>query len=116
VIQRELTSLLTRGKLKDPRIAELTTITGVDLTRDLSLATVYYTVMGGDEATIQQTGEGLEAARGFLQRHLARVLDVRTLPTLRFRHDTSFDEGEKIERLLAGLPELSGDPERGQEE
>ena len=105
VIQREITSLLQRGKLKDPRVHELTTITGVDVTGDLSQARVYFTVLG-DEAAIEETGRGLTAASGFLQRHLGKVLTVRQVPALSFRYDASVAQGDRIERLLAGLPEL----------
>jgi len=116
VIQREITTLLQRGKLKDPRVHELTTITGVDVTGDLSLARVYFTVLG-DENAIEETGRGLTAASGFLHRHLGKVLTVRQVPTLEFRYDASVAQGDRIERLLAGLPELKepaagdGDPD-----
>ncbi|MDF1563558.1 MAG: 30S ribosome-binding factor RbfA [Deltaproteobacteria bacterium] len=106
VIQRELTTLLQRGKLKDPRISALTTFTGVELSKDLSHATVYFSVMGQEER-VSETEAGLVAARGFLQRHLARVLEVRSVPALRFAYDTSLDRGARMEEILSGLPELS---------
>ena len=108
VIQREIATLIQRGKLKDPRVHELTTITGVDVTGDLSLARVYFTVLG-DQAAIEETGRGLQAASGFLHRHLGKVLTVRQVPTLEFRYDPSVAQGDRIERLLAGLPELHED-------
>ncbi len=105
VIQEEITLLLSKGRLKDPRIHELTTITGAKVSRDLSVATVYFTVLG-EEEDIESTGRGLEAARGFIQRHLARHMNVRVIPSLRFEYDPSVAYGDRMNRLLAELPEL----------
>lgn len=106
VIQQEVTRLLQRGALKDPRIRDFTTITGVEVTGDLSLAKVFFTVMGDEPEALESTRKGLEAAAGFLHRHLARVLNTRVVPTLTFVHDASIAYGDRIDRLLAGLPEL----------
>ncbi|MFW6369294.1 MAG: 30S ribosome-binding factor RbfA [Myxococcota bacterium] len=105
VIQEEITTLLSRGRLKDPRIHELTTITGVQVSGDLSLATVYFTVLGAD-ADVEETRRGLEAARGFIQRHLAKHMKVRVVPSVRFEYDPSIAHGDRINRLLSELPEL----------
>ncbi len=113
VIQRELTGLLQRGKLKDPRISELTTFTAVELSKDLSHATVFFSVMGQSDR-VEETAAGLAAARGFLQRHLAKVLSVRSLPMLHFSYDTSIETGDRMARILADLPELAENgPEQG---
>jgi len=116
VIQKELTALLQRGKLKDPRVHSLTTFTAVEVAGDLSHATVYFTVMGQDEAGCEETKRGLAAAKAFLTRHLAKVLSLRTVPQLHFSHDGSFEQGDKISRLLLTLPELHQDQENSSEE
>ncbi len=105
VIQEEVTTLLMTGRLKDPRIHEMTTITGAKVSRDLSIATVYYTVLG-EEKDVEVTARGLEAARGFIQRHLAKNMNVRVVPSLRFEYDPSIVHGARIEELLSALPEL----------
>jgi len=114
VIQRELTGLLQKGKLKDPRISELTTFTSVELSKDLSHATVYFSVMGQADR-VEETAAGLTAARGFLQRHLAKALSIHSLPMLHFSYDTSLDRGAEMAEILAGLPELAkpADPPEG---
>ena len=104
-IQREITALLTRGRLKDPRIHPMTTITGVKVSGDLSHATVYFTVHASPEV-IEETGAGLNKAAGFLHRHLKKQLHMRTIPELKFEYDPSIDEGARMEALLGTLPEV----------
>ncbi|RMG16218.1 MAG: 30S ribosome-binding factor RbfA [Deltaproteobacteria bacterium] len=104
-IQREITSLLSRGRLKDPRIHPMTTITGVKVSGDLAHATVYYTVHG-DPEVVQATGEGLNHAAAFVHRHLKKQLHMRTIPDLKFEYDPSIDEGARMEALLGSLPEV----------
>ncbi len=104
-IQREITALLSRGRLKDPRIHPMTTITGVKVSGDLSHATVYFTVHAPPEV-IEQTGAGLNKAAGFLHRHLKKQLHMRTIPELKFEYDPSIDEGARMEALLGTLPEV----------
>ncbi len=115
VIRRELTLLLSQGRLKDPRVHELTTITGVKVSGDLSLAKVYYTVLGED-SEITETREGLYAARGFMQRHLAGHLSLRIIPRLSFEYDPSAAYGAKMEEILSSLPELQEDASEAGEE
>lgn len=105
VIKEEITQLLMKGRLKDPRIHEMTTITGVRVTRDLSIATIYFSVLG-EEADIEATGQGLEAASGFIQRHLARHMRIRVIPRVRFEYDPSIVYGDKMSRILSELPEI----------
>lgn len=108
-IQREITSLLQLGRIKDPRVAQLTTITGVDVSRDLSVAKVYFSVFG-EQDLIESTAAGLTAAAGFIHRHLAKALHTRVVPHVVFSYDPSLVEGDRMNRLLASLPELRQDP------
>jgi ribosome-binding factor A len=105
VIQELVTGLLTRGRLKDPRIHELTTITGVKVSGDLSVAKVFFTVLGED-ADLDATAAGLEAAKSFIQRHLKQELRMRVIPVVRFEYDPSVAYGDRINRILSELPEL----------
>ncbi len=96
-IHKEVTRLLMRG-IKDPRVASVT-ITGVTLTRDLSLARIYFTVT--DEATERKEAErGLKSAAPFVRRELGQALRMRFIPNLRFEYDSSIAYGQKIESLL----------------
>jgi len=96
-IHEMVSGLLIKG-LKDPRIG-FVTITGVKITDDLHLATVYFTVIGSDEEK-KATGEGLQSARGFIRKELGKSLHMRYVPELIFRYDESVEYGSRIETLL----------------
>jgi len=100
LLQRELAAVIAT-ELDDPRL-ELVTITGVEVSRDYSWATVYYTHLG-DAAQIKAAGAALEHASGLLRHEMSARLDLRTTPRLRFHDDSSVERGralyEKLERL-----------------
>ncbi len=96
-IHKEISRLLTHG-IKDPRVAPVM-ITGVQMTRDLRLARVYFTVP--EEATERKEAErGLKSAAPFIRRELGQVMRLRHTPDLRFEYDGSIAYGQKIEGLL----------------
>lgn len=106
-IHHEISTLLVKG-LKDPRIG-FVTITAVEVTPDLHLARVYFTVMG-DEAVRRDTEKGLKSSVPFLRRELGRRLRMRYVPDLLFQFDTSLEYGNRIESLLRDIhPETSDD-------
>ena len=74
-------------------------VTKVKVTTDLSLATIWYTIMG-DENEIQATKKALEEAKGYLRTELAQRLDLRKTPELRFKYDESLEYGNRIEKIL----------------
>lgn len=99
IIERELASILfdsSNNKLK------FVSITKVSLTSDLSLATVYYTVLG-NEGEIESTKEDLEKSKGYLRSSLAKKLDLRKTPDLRFKYDESLAYGNRITQILDNL-------------
>jgi len=104
-IQFLLSTIILR-ELRDPELG-FVTITAVRLTPDRSQARVYYTAMpmGGksDEAQIALTRKALGRAAGFLRTHLAKVLDMKRVPELKFFPDASLTEGNRMEELLAEL-------------
>lgn len=100
-IREEVASFLTEG-VKDPRIVGLVTVTGVEVTNDLSLARVYVSVMGSDEER-RRTLEGLASLAGYLRPRVARSLRLRLAPELEFRLDRSIERAARIESLLAQL-------------
>ncbi len=104
--QRELSEVLARG-LKDPRLGAFITVTGAKMGPDLKDITVYVSVHG-DEAARERTMEGLRAAAGYLQREVARGIELRYTPHLRFAYDGSVAEGDKIDRLLKEVKEKEG--------
>lgn len=80
----------------------MVTVTGVELTPDLREAYIYFTVASGEKAQ-KDAVYGFESASGFIRSALAKQLGLRYMPKLRFRHDSSFDYGSRIDRLLKSL-------------
>ena len=96
-IHEMVSELLVKG-LKDPRIG-FVTVTGVKVTDDLHLATIYFTVIGSD-AEKKDTEQGLNSARGYIRKELGKNLRMRYVPDIVFRYDASVDYGSRIESLL----------------
>lgn len=96
-ITRELAELVRTG-LKDPR-AGFITINDVEVTRDYSHATVYYTVL--DDASRTVTAEALEHAKGFLRSELAKRIKLFRIPELHFEYDESIARGMSISHLIS---------------
>ncbi len=96
-IQRELAALVQR-ELKDPRLG-MVTISAVEVSRDLTVAKVFFTVLnqGHDVASTQQ---GLRSAMGFLRRELGRRMQLRVVPELRFQYDSSIERGAQLSSLI----------------
>ena len=96
-VLRTLSELL-RFETKDPRLQRIS-LTAVDLSRDLSVARVYFSMLDPDEAP-DEAMAGLDRAAGFLRSKLGRSLQVRHVPELRFAHDDSAEHGAKISELI----------------
>ncbi len=96
-VLRTLNELL-RFETKDPRL-QLVSLTSVDLSRDLSVARVYFSMLdpNGDPGPVK---EGLERASGFLRSRLGREIKIRHVPELRFKHDDSAAEAQRISSLI----------------
>ncbi|HEX2769652.1 MAG TPA: ribosome-binding factor A [Geobacteraceae bacterium] len=106
----ELTSELLIKGLKDPRIG-FVTITGVKVTDDLHLATIYFTVIGSDEEK-KASGQGLDSARGFIRKEMGKSLHMRYIPELVFQYDESVEYGSRIETLLKEISAKEKDDDR----
>ena len=104
-----LTVLLQSG-MNDPRLGFIT-VTGVELSKDLRHAEVFVSILGDDEARTRSM-EGLASAAGYLRHELARKLNLRRTPDLRFHLDVSGDKSQRINQLLqdAGLGSGPRDP------
>ena len=96
-VLRTLNELL-RFETKDPRL-EGVSLSAVELSRDLSVARVYFSLLdpAGDPAQVQA---GLDKAAGFLRAKLGQAIKVRHVPQLRFEHDDSAAEGQRISDLI----------------
>lgn len=100
LIHVRLSNLLER-KVKDPRL-DLVTITGVEVSPDVSHAYVYFTVPRG-ERTREEAQEGLRSAAGWLRHELGQQVRLRHTPELIFRYDRSVERGERISSILDEL-------------
>ncbi len=98
-VLRTLNELL-RFETKDPRLDGVS-LSAVDLTRDLSVARVYFSLLD-PAADPVQAQTGLEKASGFLRSKLGQAIKVRHVPELRFEHDDSAAEGQRIAELIDG--------------
>ena len=98
-LQQELARLL-QFTLSDPRL-KMVSVTGVDVSRDLSHAKVFFTQMGVDDAqAAAETTSALDRASGFLRSEIARTATLRTVPKLRFCFDESVGRGRDMETLI----------------
>jgi ribosome-binding factor A len=107
LIHREL-SLLLMLDARDPRLTDVT-ITEVNVTPDLMLARVFFTVLGDDEK-VSEAEVGLQRATGFLRTQLAARIQLRFIPHLTFELDQSAAYGRRIDELLDELAEERDDP------
>ena len=96
-IHTTISIILSRG-LNDPRIG-FVTITGVEVTDDLHLARVFFTVIG-DDASKKSTEAGLKSATGHIRHELGKVLKMRYTPDILFKYDHSQEYGQRIDSLL----------------
>jgi ribosome-binding factor A len=99
-IQKALTDIL-RKNIKDPRL-EMVTVSKVNLTNDLRIARIYFTLIGSRKS-IEDALTGFNSARGYLKRTLARELKLRYMPDIEFYYDDSFDHALHINELLKSI-------------
>ena len=77
----------------------MTSVTGVEVTQDLKFCKVYISVLGDEEAKAE-TMAGLKSAAGFIRRELARTVNLRNTPELKFVMDQSIEYGMKMSKLI----------------
>jgi ribosome-binding factor A len=97
LIRRELAMLIPR-ELDDPHAHQIT-ITGAEVSRDMSSARIYYSLLSG-AAKAQQTTKSLNRAAGFLRHALMGRVSLRSVPVLRFYFDESVERGARIDSLI----------------
>lgn len=121
VIREEVSMLLSR-EIKDPRIPALT-LTSVQLTPDAGLATILFItarmgfVSEADQINPPQMSEkviedclaGLASCKGFIRRHLSKVLTLRTMPELVFKADRGLENSQRVHELLRTINQTTGE-------
>ena len=110
LVRHALADMLTRGEVHDPVIeGHLITVPEVSMTADLRLATSYVMPLGGRDE--QLVLAALERNKKFLRGEIARRVNLKFAPDIRFRLDERFDEAERIDKLLR-TPEVRRDLEK----
>lgn len=100
-VQKALSSIIR--EVKDPRVSSFASVMDVYVSPDLKTCKVYVTVLGGDKER-DDTLKGLNYAKGFIRRELARIVNLRNTPELTFLMDGSIEYGvdmsKKIEEVM----------------
>ena len=112
-------SEIIRNGIKDPRIHPMTSVVSVEVTPDLKYCKAYISVLGNEDAA-KATIEGLKSAEGYVRRELARRINLRNTPELKFILDQSIEYGVNMSKLIdevtKDLHQGEGQDEEGEEE
>lgn len=110
MIRHELSAVLARGEIHDDVLAaSVITIPEVRMSPDLKLATVYVMPLGGKN--VEAVVEALNQHRKFVRSVIAKAVNLKFAPDVRFRHDETFEEASRIEALLHS-PRVRADIEK----
>jgi ribosome-binding factor A len=117
-VRHAVAEILAQGNVHDEDLeGHIITVPEVRMSPDLKLATVYVMPLGGRDTEIVLAA--LERNKKFLRGEVARRVNLKFAPDLRFRVDERFDEAERIEKLLrtpAVQKDLEQDPDSDREE
>ncbi len=95
---RQLVAELLVRRVKDPRVSNVS-ITRIELSRDYSLAKLYYNIIGGSD-DLEDVDKGLKSARGFIRGKIKKHLSLRVIPQLLFIYDSSLDKAMALEVII----------------
>lgn len=98
LFQTELASFIQR-EIADPRLQEVT-ITTVKVSDDLGHAKIYFTLLNPAPEMVREVLKGFKHASGFFRSHLAKVSQLRKVPTLAFYYDDASDRANKMTALI----------------
>ena len=113
-VQKELSSII-RGEIKDPRIHPMTSVMAVEVAPDLKTCKAYISVLGNQEAQ-EATIRGLNSAEGYIRRQLARNLNLRNTPEIRFILDESIEYGVNMSKLIDDVAKRDASLGKSEEE
>lgn len=107
--KREISDII-KNDIKDPRIAEFTSIISVDVTKDLRYAKVFISVLGDDKKK-NDTMIGLKSAAGFVRKEVGKRIKLRYTPEIIFELDKSIEYGMHINKLIQEANKTGEDKE-----
>ncbi len=114
-VLRELSNII-RGEIKDPRIAPMTSVVAVEVAPDLKTCKAYISVLGDEEAQ-KNTLIGLRSAEGYIRTKLAKSINLRNTPEIRFILDQSIEYGIRMSKMISDVnKDLNENPETENEE
>lgn len=97
-VLKELSNII-RSEIKDPRINPMTSVVSVEVAPDLKTCKAYISILG-DEKSQQDTIAGLKSAEGYIRRELARTVNLRNTPEIKFILDQSIEYGINMSKLI----------------
>ena len=100
-VQKELSTII-RNEIKDPRIHPMTSVMAVEVAPDLKTCRAYISVLG-DQKAQEDTIKGLQSAEGYIRRELARTINMRNTPEIRFIMDQSIEYGVNMTKKINDL-------------
>ena len=109
-VQKELSKII-QNEIKDPRIAPMTSVVAVEVAPDLKTCRAYISVLG-DEKAAADTLAGLKSAEGYIRRQLARSVNLRNTPEIRFILDQSIAYGVTMSKLIDDVVKTGQGEER----
>ncbi len=108
-VQRVLAEII-RGGIKDPRVSPLTSVIAVEVAPDLKTCKAWISVYGDDQAQ-KDTLAGLKSAEGYIRNQLAREINLRNTPEIRFIVDQSIAYGVKMSKMIDDVCSTLNDEE-----
>ena len=105
---KKVISQIIRQELKDPRISPMASVVSVDVTRDLSFATVYISVLGSEEEK-NNTLEGLTKSAGYVRREVGKRVKLHHTPAIHFKEDNSIEYGVNMSQKIAAVNRTQAD-------
>ena len=104
---KELSNII-RSEIKDPRINPMTSVVSVEVAPDLKTCKAYISVLG-DEQSQKDTITGLKSAEGYIRRELARTVNLRNTPEIKFILDQSIEYGINMSKLIDEVTQKDSD-------
>ncbi len=111
MILREVSGIL-QSDIGDPRVKHVT-ITRVEVTRDLRMARIYYTLPENSDK--EEVAKGLKSSGSFIRKELAERVSLKYIPHVSFREDREKERQESIDRLFGKIEEELGIEPEGEE-
>ena len=106
-VLKELSNII-RSEIKDPRINPMTSVVSVEVAPDLKTCKAYISVLG-DEQSQKDTITGLKSAEGYIRRELARTVNLRNTPEIKYILDQSIEYGINMSKLIDEVTQKDSD-------